>query len=120
MTSPIMRTLAGLAAGAVGFYLGLYVLLAVSGLSLPGWAPVTMVAGAGMLGGATTAALSDLRLAAVVGVAAAATSAGAVLGALLSGLNDAFEWTVLGAALLVVAASVASSALSNPSDRRPS
>jgi hypothetical protein len=112
MNSPLLRTLLGLAAGAVGFYLGLFVLLAATGLERPGWAPVTMVAGAGLLGGAVAAGLAGLGFREVAVLASGAAASGAVLGALVSGLRDGFEWSIVAAALVVIGGSIAASRLS--------
>lgn len=101
---------AGLA-GAVGFYGGLAVLLAFTGLDAPGWAPVAAVAGAGLCGAAAAGLTVRLPAALVAGMGAAGGLAGALAGLAVMHLGDSFDAAIVAAAVLVVAAAAAGHAL---------
>jgi len=101
----VWLALTGLVAGAVGFYAGLFGLLAVSGPESPEWSPVVMTGGAGLLGGAVIGVAAGRPTRQLVWLAITTGLAGALLGL----LHDSFEWTiVVGIALILGTATVVS------------
>lgn len=95
--------IAGLVAGAIGAYAGLFVLLAATDLDRPGWAPVAMLIGAAFLSSVAVALLARLPAQAAAGLTTAGIVTGALAGSLVRMVNDSFEWTFAGAALIVAA-----------------
>ncbi len=104
--------------GAVGFYAGLAALLAATGLDAPGWAPVAMVAGAGLFGGAAAGVAAGLPAPRVAAVGAVAAGAGGLAGLGVGRLLDSFEAAVVAAAVLALGAAVASVRIERTTRRR--
>lgn len=96
----------GLVAGVVGAYGGLFALLAATGLDEPGWAPVTMLAGAALLGSLAASLTARLSAATVVSLVVAATVAGAIVGVGIMQMRDSFDWMVGSGLALVIAVAV--------------
>ena len=108
MTTPrtILILVAGLLAGAIGFYAGLFALLAITGLDSPSWAPLAQLTGSALFIAAAvsvTAGLSKERAAALT---LALTTIGAFAGLAIMALDLDFEAAIVGALLLVAVATL--------------
>ncbi len=95
--------IAGVVAGAVGYYAGLFLLLAVTGLDAAGWAPVAQLAGAGTVGGLVIGLLSEASSRSAWGLSIGGAVVGALLGAAVGELRDGFEWAIVAGVGLVTA-----------------
>ena len=111
--NPLVRWIAALVAGAIGFFAGLFVLLATTGLERPSWAPVAMLTGAVLFGTAAAAILAGLPAPTIGGVTIAATVIGAIIGALLRILDDSYEWVIVAGIVLVTVAVAGTGALAD-------
>ena len=78
-----LHYVAGVVAGALGFFAGLFVLLAVSGLDQAGLAHVVTLGGAAFTGTAAVSLLAKLPATTTAGLSLGATELGAVIGSLL-------------------------------------
>ena len=85
MTTPrtVLIVVAGLLAGAIGFYAGLFVLLAITGLDSPSWAPVAQLTGSALFIAAAVSMTAGLSKERAVALTLALTAIAAIVGALL-------------------------------------
>lgn len=97
-----IRLIAGLIAGAVGAYGGLFALLSATGLDNPSWAPVAMLTGAALLGSVTVGLIAKLPGSIVATLASAATVVGAVAGLIIRPLQDGYEWMAAAGVAIAV------------------
>ncbi len=104
MKRSILAFIAGLVAGAIGFYAGLFALLAVTGLDGAGSMPPVATAGAVGVGLAAVAAVNRLGVGRGVVLVLVGLAVGAGLGALLGQMVDSFEWTLAASALVIAVA----------------
>ncbi len=106
----IGRTVGGLAAGFVGFYAGLFVMLSIFGLEEPSEAAIAMVAGACVFGFTAAAAIAALPARSIVSFGLIGLLTGALAGYVNEGTVDSFELGIAIAAVLIIGAAIATSA----------
>ncbi len=93
--------IAGLIAGAIGFYAALAGLIAAAGLDGDGLMPPVSTAGAVGLGLAAVSGAHRIGLKSGLALALAGAALGAAIGALLGQMVDSFEWTIAAAAVVI-------------------
>lgn len=101
----------GLFAGAIGFYAGLFVLLAITGLDSPGWSPVAQLTASALFIAAAVSVAAGLSKDRGAALTFALTTVGAVAGLVIMALDLDFEAAIVGALLLVVVATASAHAL---------
>lgn len=106
----IGRTVGGLAAGFVGFYAGLFVMLSIFGLEAPSEAAIAMVAGACLFGFVTVAAIAALPAGSIVSFGLVGLLTGALAGYVNEATVDSFELGIGLAAVLIIGAAIATTA----------
>jgi hypothetical protein len=111
----LIQLVAGLLAGVIGAYAGLFALLSATGLDEPEWAPVAMLAGGALFGSATVTLIAKLPMSTVTTVTFVATVIGALVGLFVMTLGDSYDWTV-GLGVLLIAAVVAVTRTLEPDD----
>lgn len=95
-------TVAGVVGGVVGFYLGLIVLLSLTGLGHAQWAPPANLSGVGLVAASATGFVGGLGAVRSLILAVAAAVTGAVTGFALAVIDVDFEVVVGAGALLVI------------------
>lgn len=93
---------AGIVAGFVGYYAGLYVWLTLTNLSAPGSAPVVTIGGAGLLGGLAIGLLARVPVRLALSIAIIGAGLGMGVGAALRPVNDSFELSIVSGIGLIV------------------
>ncbi len=113
MTTPrtILVLAVGLLAGAIGFYAGLFALLAVTGLDSPGWAPVAQLTGSAIFIAAGVSMAAGLAFDRVVRLTIALTTTGVAAGMGIMALDLDFEAAIVAALILVIAAAAVTNAV---------
>lgn len=106
---------AGLVAGFVGYYAGLYAWLALTDLSAPGWAPVVTIGGAGLLGGLAIGLIARVPVRPALSIAIVGAGLGMGVGAALRMVNDSFELSVVSGLGLIVLLAVTARAMATRS-----
>lgn len=97
----LLVAVAGLLAGAAGFYAGLFSLLAITGLDAPSWAPLAQLAGSAVFIGAATSITAGLAMSRAVGLTVALTMIAIGAGATIMALDLDFEAAIVAALSLV-------------------
>lgn len=97
----VAKTFAGLAAAAVGAYIGLYLLLAAVGLEEAGRAPFAMLIGAGFFGSLAVGLASKHTTSTALAMAVAGGVLGVGLGLLTMSVSDNYTLVVVGSLVIV-------------------
>lgn len=107
MRRTLLIVFAALVAAGFGYYAGMFVLLTLTGLSTPSWAPISAVAGAGVLSGLAAGLLADVSVRTAIATSLVGGALGAGLGWAVGELRDSFEWAIVTSVGLAVLLAIA-------------